>query len=40
MSARTRIGPAEDMPQGLTTCSVGQGIAPGAEEREPRSGGR
>ena len=27
MSARTRIGPAEDMPQGLVTYAAGEGIA-------------
>ena len=40
MSTRTRIGPAEDMPQGLTTDSVAEGIAPGTQKPDPRFRGR
>ena len=36
MSAHTRIGPAEDMPQGPVTYAVGAGIAAFTEQREPR----
>lgn len=36
MSARTRIGPAEDTPQGPVSYAVGAGIAAGTEKREPR----